>query len=145
MRRSSPRLLHVPLFRGDEIEKRIAGDVDEAMHREQLFDLLARPAADKREPVADRGVFGAPAGVVERFRRGADIGMAVDDDEPPARPQHANPLVHRAVRVRQCPQEVPADGDIEAGGGKRQLLGVGLFIADCGLALGRLLPRQRDH
>jgi hypothetical protein len=42
-----PFLLHAPLFRRDEIEKRVAGDVEEAMRREQLFDLLARPAADK--------------------------------------------------------------------------------------------------
>jgi hypothetical protein len=47
-----PFLLHAPLFRGDEIEKRIAGNVDVAMRREQLFDLLARPAAAKWEPVA---------------------------------------------------------------------------------------------
>jgi hypothetical protein len=46
MRRSSPFLLHAPLFRGDEIEKRIAGDVDEAMRREQLFDLRARSQYD---------------------------------------------------------------------------------------------------
>ena len=47
-------LLPAPLFRRDEIEKRVAGDVDEAMCREQLFDLLARPAAGKSEPIADR-------------------------------------------------------------------------------------------
>jgi hypothetical protein len=56
-------LLHAPLFHGDEIEKRVAGDVDELMRREEHFDLLAWPAADKGEPVADRGVFGAPASV----------------------------------------------------------------------------------
>src|SRR6202043_546821 len=135
-----PFLFHAPLFRGDEIEKRVAGDVDELMHREELFDFLAWPAADKGERVADRGVFGAPASVVERLRRDADVSLAVDDDEPPAWPQHPNPLVHRPLRVRQCPQEVPADGDIEAGGSKGQLLCVGLFVADHGMALGRLLP-----
>jgi hypothetical protein len=40
---------------------------------------------------------------------------------------------------------VPADGHIEAGGSKGQLLGVGLFVADRGLALGRLLPCLCDH
>src|SRR5437773_1898979 len=40
-----PFLLHPPLFRGDEIEKRVAGDAEEAMCREHLFNLLARPAA----------------------------------------------------------------------------------------------------
>src|SRR5438874_9924179 len=49
-------LLHAHLFHGDEIEKRVAGDVDELMRREEHFDLLAWPAADKGEPVADRGV-----------------------------------------------------------------------------------------
>jgi hypothetical protein len=140
-----PFLLHVLLFRGDKVEKRIAGDVDEAMRREQLFDLLARPAADKPEPVADRGVFGAPAGVVEPLWQGADISLAVDNDEPPARSQHANPFVHSLLRVRQCPQEVPADGNIEAGGSKGQLLVIGLFVAHHGLALGRLLARLCDH
>jgi hypothetical protein len=43
--------------------KRVAGDVDELMRREEHFDLLAWSAADKGEPVADRGVFGAPASV----------------------------------------------------------------------------------
>jgi hypothetical protein len=41
-----------------------SGDIGEAMRRKQPFDLLAGPAADKREPVADRSVFGAAAGVV---------------------------------------------------------------------------------
>src|SRR6266513_809721 len=63
-----PFLLHALLFCGNEIEKRIAADVDEAMCREQLYNLLTRPATGKPEPVADRGVFGAPAGVVERLR-----------------------------------------------------------------------------
>jgi hypothetical protein len=39
----------------------------------------------------------------------------------------------------------PADGEVEAGGSKRQLLGIGLLVADHGLALGRLLPRLCDH
>src|ERR1700719_5183621 len=98
-----PFLLHALLFSGNKIEKRVAGDVDELMRREEPFNLLAWPAADKGESVANRGVFGAPASLVERLRRGADISLAVDDDEPPARPQHANPLVHRPLRVRQCP------------------------------------------
>ena len=52
-------LLHALLFHGDEIEKRVAGDVDELMRREELFDFLAWPAADIGELVADSGVFGA--------------------------------------------------------------------------------------
>ena len=61
-----PFLFHTSLFRTDEIQKRIAGNVDEVMRREQPFDLLARPAAGKREPVSDRGVFRTFAGMVER-------------------------------------------------------------------------------
>src|SRR3984893_2750984 len=99
-----PFLLHALLLSGNEIEKRVAGDVDEVTRREQPFDLLARPATGKPEPVADRGVFGAPASVVERLRRGADISLAVDDDEPPARPQHAytrpSPAPGAAMSIR---------------------------------------------
>jgi len=51
------------LFSGNEIEKRVAGDVDVLMRREEPFNLLAWPAADEGEAVADRGVFGAPASV----------------------------------------------------------------------------------
>src|SRR3984893_10716145 len=50
-----PFLLHAPLFCSDEIEKWVVGDADEATRREQLFDFLARPAADQAEPIADRG------------------------------------------------------------------------------------------
>jgi len=41
-------LPHALFFRGDKIKERIAGDVDEVMRREQLFDLLARPARKNR-------------------------------------------------------------------------------------------------
>ena len=50
-----PFLLHAVLFSGNEIEKRVAGDVDELMRREEPFNLLAWPATDKGEPVANRG------------------------------------------------------------------------------------------
>ena len=79
-------LPHALFFRGDKIKERIAGDVDEVMRREQLFDLLARPASEKPKPVPNRSVFGTAPGGVEQFRRGADIGVAFDDDEPPAWP-----------------------------------------------------------
>jgi hypothetical protein len=66
-----PFLLHAPLFRGDEIGERVAGDVDELMCREELFDRLAWPAADKGEPVSDRSVFGALAGIARVFGKAA--------------------------------------------------------------------------
>src|ERR1700741_3448182 len=51
-----PFFLPALLFGGNEIEKRVAGDFDELMRREEPFNLLAWPAADKGEPVANRGV-----------------------------------------------------------------------------------------
>jgi hypothetical protein len=66
-----PFLLHALLFCGNEIQKRVAGDVDELMRREELFDFLAWPAAGKREPVSDRSVFGALAGIARVFGKAA--------------------------------------------------------------------------
>jgi hypothetical protein len=70
-----PFLLDALLFRGNEVEKRVAGDVDQAMRQEKLFDLLARLSAEKRKSLADRGVFGAPAGGVEWLRRVAPLSL----------------------------------------------------------------------
>ena len=60
-----PFLFHTSLFRTDEIQNG-SRQCLEVMRREQPFDLLARPAAGKREPVSDRGVFRTFAGMVER-------------------------------------------------------------------------------
>src|SRR5580704_15648851 len=92
-----PFLLHALLFRGDEIGERVAGDVDELMCREELFDRLAWPAADKGEPVADLGVFGAPASVVECFRRGANIEPV---PQPMSRASSASPAGRVRSRIR---------------------------------------------
>src|SRR5271166_4253359 len=118
--------------------------------RNASLAMLTNSCAAKSLSISSRGQpltkgSRSPIAAYSGLLRGTDISLAVDDDEPPARPQHPNPLVHRPLRVRQCPQEVPADGDIEAGGSKGQLLCVGLFEADPGLALRRLLPRLRDH
>src|SRR5438034_5567398 len=40
---------------------------------------------------------------------------------------------------------MPADDEVEAAAGKRQLLGVGLLEADRKTALGRLAPRLGQH
>src|SRR5215472_15605493 len=94
-----------PLSLGlDQIEHRVAANTDQAMSLEQRFDLLARAAAEKRQPIAYRRIFGARPGILRRLYQKAWIELTVDDDEPPARPQHTDPLVDRRLRVRQCPQ-----------------------------------------
>jgi hypothetical protein len=71
-----PFLLRAPLFHGDEIEKQVVGDVDKAMRREQPFDSLARrPAAGEREPVTDRGAFGALVGIARGFWQGGTLSL----------------------------------------------------------------------
>jgi hypothetical protein len=45
------------------------------MCHEQLFDFIARPAADKREPVTDRGVFGALAGIARGFWQARTLSL----------------------------------------------------------------------
>ena len=120
-----------PLSLGlDQIEHRVAANTDQAMSLEQRFDLLARAAAEKRQPIAYRRIFGARPGILRRLYQKAWIELTVDDDEPPARPQHTDPLVDRRLRVRQCPQHVAADRKVEAAARKRQVLDVGLLEAD---------------
>ena len=126
-------------------------DIDEAMRAQQRFDLLARAAAEERQLVADCGVFGAGAGILlaARLRAGDTVAAvehgAVDDDEPPARSQHADPFVDRCLRVRQGPQHMTADREVEARRRERQLLGIALFEAHREPALGRLALGARDH
>jgi hypothetical protein len=48
----------------DQVEHRVAADTDEATSLEQRFDLLARAAAEKWQPVADRRIFGAGPGIL---------------------------------------------------------------------------------
>jgi hypothetical protein len=65
-----------------------------------------------------------------RRRGGLAVLRAVDDREPSAGAQHPQPFVDRRFGVRQRPQHVPADREVEAAGGERQVLGVGLLEAD---------------
>src|SRR5271170_1638617 len=55
--RLEPFLDHALHLRLDQIGKRIAADVDEAMRTQDRFDVSARAAAEKRQPIADRGIF----------------------------------------------------------------------------------------
>src|SRR6266436_5711988 len=139
-------LLDHPLRLGlDKIEQRIAVDADQAARLEQCFDLLRRPAAEERQPIADRRIFGTGTGILRRLHQKPGVELAIDDDETPARPQHANPLVDRRLRMRQRPQNVAADREVEAVGRERQLLGVGLLEADREILLRRLAPRFGQH
>ena len=91
-RRRLSRFAHPLHMRRHEVLQRVAGDIRQAPRPQQRFDLLARPPAIERQPVADRRVFRAGAGVLAlRRRRGVIVLRAVDDGEPPARPQHPQP------------------------------------------------------
>ena len=77
------------------------------MCHEQLFDFIARPAADKREPVTDRGVFGllrALQGVSGKPERSVCDGLG-----PGRYPRLYNithrDLVYRAVMCHHLPSE----------------------------------------
>src|SRR4029077_4359606 len=73
------------------------------------------------------------------------IKLTVDDGKAPTRSQHPYPLVDRRLRVRQCPQHMAADDQVEAAGRERKLLGITLFEADRDVALHRLAPRLGQH
>src|SRR5580704_2363006 len=72
----------------DEIEHGVAADIDEAVRAEQSLDLLARAAAEKRQPIADVCVLGAGAGILSLVGQKSLVELPVDDGEPPAWPQH---------------------------------------------------------
>ena len=50
----------------DKIEQRITANPNQAVRPEQRFDLLARSAAEERQPVADPGILGARSGILRR-------------------------------------------------------------------------------
>ena len=84
------------------------------MRAEQSLDLLAGAAAHEGQPVADRGVLVAGSGILVVMDRKGGVELPVDDGQPPARPQHADPLVDRRLGMRQCPQHMAADDEVEA-------------------------------
>src|ERR1700738_151791 len=80
-----------PLARSlDEIEQRTAADTDQAARLEERLDLLGRPAAEERQPIADRRIFGAGTGVLSRLHQKAGGELAVDDNQAPAPQAHAH-------------------------------------------------------
>src|SRR6516162_3249687 len=96
-----------------QIEYRVAADADEAVRLEQCLDLLARSPTKKRQAFADRRIFRAGAGILRRLYQEARVELAIHDDEATARPQHTDPFVDRGLRMRQCPQQVTADRQVE--------------------------------
>src|SRR5216683_4119252 len=139
-------LLDHPLGLGlDEIEQGIAADADETMRLEQRLDLFPRPATEERQPVTDRGIFVAGAGILRRLYQETGVELPVQNDKAPAWPQNANPLVDRCLGMRQCPQHMAADREVEAARRERQLLGVGLLETNRGIVLRRLAPRLGEH
>ncbi len=71
--------------------------------------------------------------------------MAVHDDQAATGPEHPDPLVDRRLRVRERPEQMPADDEVEAGRRERKLLGVGLLEPDRDRARCGLAARFRDH
>ena len=66
----------------------------------------------------------------------------LDEHEPSARPEDANPLVDGGFRMGQRPQHVAADDEIEAPGWEGQLLDVAFLEADRNATRVRLAPRS---
>src|SRR5205823_13544475 len=71
--------------------------------------------------------------------------LAVDDHQPSAGTQHADPLVDRELGMGEGPEQVAADHEIEAPAREPELLGVALVEPDRGRARRRLAPRLGDH
>jgi hypothetical protein len=110
----------------DQVGEWVAVNVLQAMLMQQGLDLALRPATVVRELVDDRRVLvGSQLWLGVLISRGA-----VDDREPAARAQNADSLVDRCIRVRQRPEQVPADDKVKAVRLKPKLLGVALLVAD---------------
>jgi hypothetical protein len=61
------------------------------------------------------------------------------------RSEDPNPFVDRRVRVRELPEQMTADSEVEAAGREGKLLGVGLLEPDRGTARRRLAPCLGKH
>jgi hypothetical protein len=116
-----PFLDHALLLGRHEIEHGVAAHAHETMRRQQRLDLLPRPAPQERELITDRRVLRARAGILRRWGRGAGVELSVHDDEAPTRPENADPLVDRRLRVLERPQHVPADHEVEGARREREL------------------------
>src|SRR5262249_15754840 len=141
----APLLDHPLLLSGNEIEQWIAAHVDEPVRRQQPFDVFPRPTAEERELITDCRVLLAGPGAPRRSGRGAGGELPVPDDQASSRSEDSNPLVDRRLRMLECPEHMAADDEVEATGGERELLGVGLLEADRDAALGGLATRLGDH
>src|SRR5437667_204662 len=114
--RLTPLVDHPLCLGGDQIVQRVATDGPEAVRGEEPLDLFARSSTQERKLVADRRVLLARARAASRQRQDAWVELAVHDDEASAGTQHTDPLVDRGFRVRERPEQVAADHEVEAGG-----------------------------
>src|SRR5215831_17726122 len=115
------------------------------MRPQQGFDHFPGSPAEEWEMVADRRVFGADARAGPGLCRRADIELTVDHNESASRSEDADPLVDGRLRVRERPEQMTADGEVEAACCERKLLGVGLLEPDGRTALRRLAPCCGEH
>jgi hypothetical protein len=141
----SPFLDHPLRLSRHEIEQWIAAHVHEPVRLEHGFDLLLGPAAEEWKLVADRRVLNAHARTLPRLCRGANVELPVNDDKAPSRSKDPNPLVDRRLGVRERPEQMTADDQVEAARRERQLLGVGLLEPNRDSACRRFSPRLGEH
>ena len=149
--RLQPLLDHALHLRLDQIGERIAGDIARPWARSNAsISSRGRPPRNgSRSPTA------AYSGLVRAFSwhpGWAPATRSLPSSTAPstttsraARPQHAEPFVDRRFGMRQGPQHMAADHQVEARRRERQLLGVGLLEADCKAALRRLAFGAREH
>src|SRR5262249_20852220 len=131
-----------PLLLGrDEIQQGIADNAHQPVRGQQRSDLLARTPAEEGQLVADRRVLRAGASAARWRWSGARIELPVDDYQPPARPEHACPLVDRGLGMSQRPEHMAADYEVEGRRREREVLGVAFLEPDRDRPRHRLAPR----
>ena len=74
-------------------------DLDEAIGREESFDVRRRTAADKQQPAFEPGVLAAGPSVLARTDQHIWIELAVEYGEAATWPQQAHPL---AIAASGC-------------------------------------------
>src|SRR5215813_217412 len=95
--------------------------------------------------LADRGVLSASTSASFRIGGSADVELPVLDDEPAGWSQHPDPLVDGSLGVRECPEQVTADDEVEAAGVVGKLLGIRLLESNRGAARRRLATSLHEH
>ena len=132
-------------MREDHVGERVPADLDEALRAEQRLDLFLRFAHQEWQLVADRRVFDAAPRAVGLFLAGRDQRVPVDHREPSTGPQYPDPFADRRPGMRQRPQHVAGDHQVEARRREWQVLGIGLLESDRSTGACRFLLRQGQH